>query len=190
MLWDSSTTCTCPKVKSRSSFNPGRTSSSVQLFGWKGADGYRRFRTAFIEVAKGGGKTPLAAAIGLYGLVADGEAAAEIYSAAITREQAGITFRDARRMAQNSPALAGRLDIQAHNLAHPESGSFMRAVSSEHRGLDGKRVHIGIVDELHEHPAAIVTDKIRAGTKGRKQALIFEITNSGYDKNTVCSGAP
>src|SRR5438128_1517576 len=44
------------------------------LFGWKGADGYRRFRTAYVEIGKGNGKTPLAAGIGLYGLVADGEA--------------------------------------------------------------------------------------------------------------------
>src|SRR6185312_6158242 len=29
-------------------------------------------------------------------------------------------------------------------------------------------------------------DMMRAGTKGRKQALIFEITNSGYDRHSVC----
>ena len=27
---------------------------------------------------------------------------------------------------------------------------------------------------------------MRAGTKGRRQALIFEITNSGYDRHSVC----
>jgi phage terminase large subunit-like protein len=31
-----------------------------------------------------------------------------------------------------------------------------------------------------------VIDKIRAGTKSRKNALIFEITNSGYDRHSVC----
>jgi phage terminase large subunit-like protein len=46
------------------------------LFGWYGPDGYRRFRTAFAEIGKGNGKTPLAAGIGLYGLCADDEAAA------------------------------------------------------------------------------------------------------------------
>ena len=34
------------------------------LFGWRGADGYRRFRTAYIEVGKGNGKSPMAAGIG------------------------------------------------------------------------------------------------------------------------------
>ena len=37
------------------------------LFGWKGSDGYRRFRTAYIEVAKGNGKC-LAAGIALHAL--------------------------------------------------------------------------------------------------------------------------
>jgi phage terminase large subunit-like protein len=156
------------------------------LFGWKGADDFRRFRTAYIEQGKGSGKTPLAAGVGLYGLVADDEAGAEIYSAATMREQAGILFRDARRMAEASPALRSALDIDLHNIAYPRTDSFLRPVSSEHRGLDGKRPHMALIDEVHEHPNAMVVDKMRLGTKGRRQALICEITNSGHDRHTVC----
>jgi phage terminase large subunit-like protein len=43
------------------------------LFGWLGADGFRRFRMAYLEVGKGAGKTPLAAGVGLYMLMADDE---------------------------------------------------------------------------------------------------------------------
>src|SRR5690348_10193712 len=43
------------------------------LFGWYDQEGYRRFRTAYVEMGKGSGKSPLAAGIGLYGLIADGE---------------------------------------------------------------------------------------------------------------------
>src|SRR5690606_10267631 len=35
------------------------------LFGWKRADGTRRFRRAYIEEGKGNGKSPLAGGIGL-----------------------------------------------------------------------------------------------------------------------------
>jgi phage terminase large subunit-like protein len=42
------------------------------------------------------------------------------------------------------------------------------------------------IDEFHEHPTSIVADKMRAGTKGRRQALIFTITNSGYDRTSAC----
>lgn len=156
------------------------------LFGWKGPDGYRRFRTAYVEIGKGGGKSPTAAGIGLFGLVADDEAAAEVYSAATSQKQATILFRDAVRMVESSPALRQRLQVYAGNIAFEEKGSFFRPVSSEKRGLDGPRPHMGLVDEVHEHRDATVIDKIRAGTKGRRQALIFEITNSGYDRTSVC----
>jgi len=53
------------------------------LFGWRGLDGWRRFRVAYIEKPKGNGKSPLAAGIGLFMLMADGEARAEVYSAAV-----------------------------------------------------------------------------------------------------------
>jgi phage terminase large subunit-like protein len=93
-------------------------------------------------------------------------------------------------MVDASPALSERIlksgKSQVHNLAHLASGSFFRAVSAEGKGLDGKRVHYAALDEVHEHPNAIVVDKMRAGTKGRRQALIFEITNSGYDRHSVC----
>jgi phage terminase large subunit-like protein len=156
------------------------------LFGWKTTDGFRRFRTAYVEMGKGNGKSPLAAGIGLYGLVADGESGAEIYSAATTRDQAGILFRDAKAFTEGSPALLRRLTVDKNNIAYQAKNSYFRPVSSEHRGLDGKRPHIALIDEIHEHPNAMVVDKMRAGTKGRTQALIFEITNSGYDRHSVC----
>lgn len=156
------------------------------LFGWKRDDGYRRFRTAYIEIGKGSGKTPLAAGIGWYGLIADGEDGAEIYSAAVSREQAGILFRDATRFREASPALRSATVQHANNVSFPARGSFLRPISSEGRGLDGKRVHMALIDELHEHPSSVVVDKMRAGTKGRKNALIVEITNSGHDFNSVC----
>lgn len=156
------------------------------IFGWQGPDGVRRFRTAYCEMGKGNGKSPLAGGIGLYCLVADGEPAAEIYSAATTREQAGILFRDAKLLAEGSPALKKRLEVGQFCITYPATDSFFRPVSSEHRGLDGKRPHAALVDEVHEHPTPMVVDKMRAGTKSRKQALVFEITNSGYDRNSVC----
>jgi phage terminase large subunit-like protein len=130
--------------------------------------------------------TPVGGGIGLYGFLADNEPSAEIYSAATGREQASICFKDAKRMVEASPALQKRVDINVGNLAVLGTNSYFRPVSSEHKGLDGKRVHMAIIDELHEHPDSIVVDKMRAGTKRRQNALIFEITNSGFDRNTVC----
>jgi phage terminase large subunit-like protein len=156
------------------------------IFGWYMKDGRRRFRTAYIEIGKGNGKTPMAAGVGLYGLVGCGEPAPEVYAAAVSRDQAKICFKDAVRMRDESPELADLIQKHVTGLTIPKDHATFRPVSSEHRGLDGLRVFVGLIDEVHEHPSAMVVDKIRAGTKARRDALIFEITNSGYDRNSVC----
>jgi len=158
------------------------------LFGWYTVNGFRRFREAYIETAKGSGKTPLGAGIMLYLLVADGQRGAQVFLAAVSREQAGIAWRDVLSMVDASPELKdlfhdGR---RVNILSVPEDGSFMRPVSSEKRGLDGKRVHGALVDELHEHATPIVVNKMRAGTKGQRNALIVKTTNSGFDRTSVC----
>ena len=109
------------------------------LFGWKAPDGFRRFRVAFVEVGKGNGKSPLAAGIGLYMLMADKEPRAEVYAAAVDKDQAQILFRDAVAMVDQSPHLAARLTKSGGqgrewNLADLKTGSFFRPISSEHRG--------------------------------------------------------
>lgn len=156
------------------------------LFGWKGLDGWRRYRTAYVEIGKGNGKSPLAGGIGLYLLSADGEAAAEVYAAATKLDQAKILWNDAKRMAESSPLLADLLEIRSNVIVLAENHSVFKPISSEKRGLDGPRVHGGLIDEIHEHADSVVVDKLRAGTKARKQALIVEITNSGHDKQSIC----
>lgn len=137
--------------------------------------------------------SPLAAGIGLFLLTADGEARAEVYSAAVDRDQAGILFRDAVAMVDQSPALDSRITRSGgpgreFNLAHLASGSFFRPIASEStgRGKSGPRPHGGLLDEVHEHRSAAMVEFMRAGTKGRRQALILLITNSGFDRNSVC----
>ena len=122
----------------------------------------------------------------LYLLVADGERGAQLFLAAVTRHQADVAWRDALAMVDASPHLRALLDRRANNLAVEEDGSFLRPVSSEKRGLDGKRVAGALVDELHEHPNGIVVNKMRAGTKGRRNAMIIKATNSGFNRTSVC----
>ncbi|QTL01921.1 terminase large subunit [Aquabacter sp. L1I39] len=160
------------------------------IFGWKGALGFRRFRRAYVEIGKGNGKSPLAAGIGHYMLSATRKLRAEVYSAATDRDQASILFRDAVSMYERSPALARRLMPSGINpvwqLTHPKTGSFFKPVSSDKKGKSGIRPYCALIDEVHEHPDNAVIEMLRAGTKGNQEALIFEITNSGFDRRSVC----
>lgn len=160
------------------------------IMGWVDAEGNRRFRVAYVETAKGSGKSPLAAGVGMYGLVADGEPRAEIYAGATKKDQAMILFRDAVAMVDQSPQLGSRLAKsgvaeKVWNLAYHERGSFFRPISADD-GQSGPRPHIALLDEIHEHKTNAIVEMMRAGTKSRRQALIFMITNSGTDKRTVC----
>jgi phage terminase large subunit-like protein len=159
------------------------------LFGWKwAATGHRRFRNAYIEIGKGNGKTPLLAAIGLYGLMMDGQKAPEIYAAAADRDQAMIMFRDAVRMVKASPELEKRIKKSGiehvHNMSY--GLGFFRPFSREQGTKSGTRPHMGLIDEVHEHPNAEACNKIRAGAKGNEDALFPEITNAGFDRTSIC----
>lgn len=168
------------------------------LFGWQqphSDDGkwVRRFKTVFIETGKGSGKSPLAAGVGLYGLMADGEARAEVYAAAAKKDQAMVLFRDAVAMVRQSPALASRLQFSGgtgreYNIAYLATGSFFRPLASDSDGAgqSGPRPHINLLDEIHEHRTNAMVEFLRSGKKGRRQALDFMITNSGFDRSSVC----
>jgi phage terminase large subunit-like protein len=167
------------------------------LFGWMGPDGYRRFRVGYIEEGKGNGKSPLAAGIGLYMLTADDEDRAEVYAAAVKKEQAEVLFRDAVSMVNNSIALDSRVKRSGgagreYNLAIPETESFFRPTSSESqgRGVSGPRPHCALLDEIHEHSTDAMVEFMRAGIgKARDQGLMLMTTNSGVtDPTSVCYG--
>ena len=155
------------------------------LFGWCGPDGGLRYRTAYLELGKGNGKTPLSAGILLLHLLT-ARSPVQVYSAANSQKQAHILFRDLERMVATSSHLRRRVQGTVGNLAIPSTGSFVRVVSSEHRTLDGLRVYGCGVDEVHEQADPQVVDKISAGTKGIPDSLILYTTNSGYDRQSIC----
>lgn len=155
------------------------------LFGWKRrSTGLRRFRYALVEVGRSNGKSPLAAGIGDFMLIADGEQGAQIYSAATTRDQAKIVFLDGVNMAKQSPAIWQRLESTVNNLAYMATQSYFRPLSADASKMDGLRVHGALVDEVHEHPNGEVVAKLRTGMKST-QPLLFMISTAGHNKMTV-----
>jgi phage terminase large subunit-like protein len=161
------------------------------VFGWKRADGSRRFRRAYVEQGKGNGKSPLAGGIGLYMLVADNEPGAQVFAAAAKMDQARILFNDAVAMVRQSPELERRLTPTGinpvNNLAWMERGSFFRPVGRDTgKTGSGMRPHGVLIDELHEHPNRDTLEMLERGFKFRRNPLVFMITNSGSDRNSVC----
>lgn len=157
----------------------------VNTFGWLMNDsGLRRFRTVYIEVARKNAKSTLAAAIALYMLTEDGEAGAEVYSAATTRNQAKIVFNIARQMAKRTAAMP--VEVRVHNINYLEEASLFEALHAQGETLDGYNIHCAINDELHAWKSKDVYDVIETATGARRQPLIFNITTAGHNTAGIC----
>lgn len=158
------------------------------VFGWVDENGNRRFRKAYIEVPRGNGKSSLTSPLGLYMLVMDGEQGAEVYSAATTRQQARIVFRDAQAMARKMPHFRKRfgVEVSAHAVAQLSSNSTFQALSADGHTLDGLNIHFAVIDELHAHKTRDVYDVLETGIGKRPQSLMWMITTAGSNKHGIC----
>lgn len=156
------------------------------LFGWKWKEsGLRQFRTGYVQIARKNGKSTLAAIIGLYMLIADGEPGAEVYSAATKRDQAKIVFNDAKAMVRKQPALRKRLGVHTLNIHDLETSSKFEPLGADANTMDGLNVHCAVVDELHAHKDSKVWDVLDTATGSRRQPLMLAITTAGFER-AVC----
>lgn len=155
------------------------------IFGWRNADGTRRFRYAYIEIARKNGKTALSAGVGLYMLFADGEARAEVYSAATVKDQAKICFADAVEIVKNTD-LRNYLTPYRNSIVYELKGGTMKPLSSDYGVHDGLNPSCGIIDEFHAHKDSGMFDVIKSAFGARRQPLMFIITTAGFNKNGAC----
>lgn len=156
------------------------------LFGWKREDGTRRFRTAYLEIARKNGKTFLGAVIGLYLTWGDGEAGAEVYSVATKKDQAKICHGDAVQIVKKSPALRAVFETLRDNISVEESASKFEPLGRDSDSLDGLNVSGAIMDELHAWKNRSLWDVVDTATGARVQPLITAITTAGFNRQTVC----
>ena len=156
------------------------------LFGWRRADGTRRYRFALIEIARKNGKSELGAAIGLYLTVADCEPGAEVYSSATKKDQAKIVHDTAREMVKKSPDLKRFVRVLRNNINCPELGSKFEPLGSDSNTLDGLNPHGNIIDEIHAHRDRKVFDVLVTAMGARRQPLTLIITTAGiYDPESI-----
>ena len=149
------------------------------LFGFLMADtGYRRFREAYVSVAKKNGKTTLAAPLSLYMGIADKEMGAEVYYVAAVRYQARICFDMAKLMVQRSD-LAQMCVTTRDAISYERMGATFQPLSTEGQNTDGKSSHFVVLDEYHAHPTDEAYDLMQNSLVARAQGMLFVITTAG-----------
>lgn len=159
----------------------------LPLFGWANAEGMRRYRTAYISTPKKNGKTTLLAGLCLDLMIADGEPAAEVYSAAADREQASLIYREAMKMVQASPELSAHVFVrESTKILTGPGGSRYRALSADAHRQEGLNASAILFDELHAQPGRELWDCLRYAGAARTQPLHLSITTAGGDLQTIC----
>lgn len=155
------------------------------IFGNVDEAGLRIIQKAYLEVAKKNGKSSLAAGIPLYMLMCDDEPGAECYSAATTKDQAGIVFRTAASMVDGIPILRKHLRVIRSTkviVKRRAIDSYYRAISADGDAQDGMNPHCVVIDELHRWRTARAFELYHVLVKSglaRRQPLAFEITTAG-----------
>ena len=157
------------------------------IFGWKRkSDNTRRYRTVYIEIPRKNGKSTLASAIALLLLLFDGEAGAQIYSAAADRNQANIVFTEAKNMIEASPQLSKMVEVFKNTITVPQTNSFYRVLSSDAPTKHGLNASGIIFDELHAQPNRELWDVLNTSTGARRQPLVVALTTAGFNRESVC----
>jgi len=158
------------------------------IFGWLRPDGTRRYRRGYIEVPKKNGKSVLFSGLSLYLLIGDKEPGAEIYSAAVDRDQASIVFNEAGNMVDASSHLSGRLRVirSTKRIVDQRIRSYYKALSADVPAKEGLNAHAVLIDELHAQKTRDLWDTLRYAGLSRRQPLLLSITTAGYDRHSIC----
>jgi phage terminase large subunit-like protein len=147
---------------------------------------FRRFRVAHLELARGNSKSAMSSQACLYFLALDDPNGNQISAVATKKDQARIVLDSARAMARKNSSFLKHTGVKvlAHCVVHSKSNSIVRALASEHSGLDGLNDILAVCDELHAMKRDTF-EVISSGMSKRPDSLILCITTAGQDVHSV-----
>ena len=157
------------------------------IYGWYHKDtGYRRFRKAFIEVARKNAKSQMMAGVALYEISAFGVNASEAFCLGTKMKQSKIVFDECKKMLKGSP-LKNRFKVTRGTIEHVKSDSILVPVSKEEgKDGDGSNPQFAAIDEYHQHPTDEMYSVMSTGMTARPEPLLMIITTAGVNLNYPC----
>ena len=153
----------------------------ANIFGLKRKKtGFRKYNYADVFLPRKNGKTTFAAGIGDYMMLMDKESGAEVYAAAVDKEQAKICFEAGKELVKGT---IFEQVVQAYRsaLVYQPTASAFKPLSKDTKNKDGLNPHCAICDERHAWKTNEIYDVIKTGMGARRQPLIFSISTAGTD---------
>jgi phage terminase large subunit-like protein len=157
------------------------------------AKGRRPVRTAILSMARKNGKTQLAAGLALCHLMGpESEQRGEVYSAALTRDQAAKLFQEMCAILAAHPELDDRANIIRFNkqieiLSGDGAGSIYAALSADAGSKMGLSPSFVVYDELGSAPNRDLFDALDTATGARENPLMVCISTQAAADHHVFS---
>ena len=135
-------------------------------------------RTAMWSMGRKNGKSALVTGLGLWFLI-NGDEGGEVYSCAAEKEQARITFGDARKIIEREPELSAMCNIYRDVIEMPSTGSIWRVLSAEAYSKEGLNASAVIFDEAAALKDRAMWDVMQLSMASRRQPMMLATTTCG-----------
>jgi phage terminase large subunit-like protein len=158
----------------------------VEEFSRLNGGGERIYKRGMLGVARGNGKTPLAAGLALRELVSASDEP-DVILAAAARDQARVCFEYARGFVESGP-LTDVLHVGRHEIRNPLNGGVLRTVSADGFVAHGLNPSACVIDELHAWSSGKqleLFDALDTAVHKRPGAFWLVITTAGHDKTSL-----
>lgn len=153
----------------------------ANIYGWKYVDTtYRVITNALIMISRKNGKTALASALGLIGIIADNEPNAQVDIVANNAAQAKIAFDMCSAYSQSIDPNKMLFKIYKASVQMPYTKSSINVRCSESMGLDGYNSSVFIIDEFHAQKNWKLYNVMKSSQSMRRQPLAIVITTAGF----------
>ena len=159
---------------------PWQRNLVANLYGWVRPDGTRRYRQCHLLIPRKSGKTELAAALGLYHLLADDEPTPTVVGIARDRSQARLCLSRAHRMADSEPRISSITSQYQMSLTYPDNYGSYHILSADAPSAHGLNVSACIADEIHAmENRRELWEAVMTSMGARRQPLMMSITTAG-----------
>jgi phage terminase large subunit-like protein len=143
----------------------------------------RKYKYAYIELARKNGKSELVTALALYHLLFD-EDAGVVVSANSKDQAKNVDFKKCKQFASQLDRKKKHIRHYYNSLKYKDGELIVTA--SDASKLDGLNTSFAIIDELHEAPSNLMYNVIKSSMGSRLQPLFVVITTSGFDTSSFC----
>lgn len=161
------------------------------IYGWQNDEGHRRFKRAYISMARKNGKSIIVAGINLYELLfgENPKLGRQIYCTANAKDQAKVVWemcmKQLNSLREESAKVYNitKITESKNLLANKRDGSILKPLSKDTKKLDGFDPYIGILDEYHEAKDDSMFEVLRSGMIQQVNRLIAIISTAGFNLN-------